>query len=68
MNQNVIETKMLTKKHGSQYRVRDLELRVPQNCVYGFLLLTVRANPQLSSSYWDCCDQPQEKSISLVKR
>ena len=37
MNQNVIETKMLTKKHGSQYRVRDLELRVPQNCVYGFL-------------------------------
>ena len=33
MNQNVIETKMLTKKHGSQYRVRDLELRVPQNCV-----------------------------------
>ena len=37
MNQNVIETKKLTKKHGSQYRVRDLELRVPQNCVYGFL-------------------------------
>ena len=37
MNQNVIETKMLTKKHGSQYRVRDLELWVPQNCVYGFL-------------------------------
>lgn len=68
MNQNVIETKMLTKKHGSQYRVRDLELRVPQNCVYGFLGPNGAGKSTLSSSYWDCCDQPQEKSISLVKR
>lgn len=37
MNQYIIETKNLSKKSGSAYRVRDLNMQVPKGIVYGFL-------------------------------
>lgn len=37
MEKYVIETFELSKKHGGSYRVRDLSLQVPPQCVYGFL-------------------------------
>lgn len=37
MNENIIETKNLSKKHNSQVRVNNLCLQIPEGCVYGFL-------------------------------
>lgn len=37
MNQYIIETKNLSKKSGSAYRVRNLNMQVPKGIVYGFL-------------------------------
>lgn len=37
MNKNVIETHNLSKNHGTQMRVKNLSMHVPQGCVYGFL-------------------------------
>lgn len=34
---NIIETKHLTKGSGTAMRVSDLNLAVPDGCVYGFL-------------------------------
>ena len=37
MNEYIIETKDLSKKHGTQLRVNNLCLQIPEGCVYGFL-------------------------------
>lgn len=37
MNKYIIETKNLSKKHGTQFRVNQLCLKIPEGCVYGFL-------------------------------
>lgn len=37
MNEYVIETSKLCKKSGKKYRVKNLDLKVPQGIVYGFL-------------------------------
>lgn len=37
MNKNIIETSHLSKKHGTQMRVHELRLQIPECCVYGFL-------------------------------
>ena len=34
---NIIETKNLTKGSGAAMRVSDLDLAIPEGCVYGFL-------------------------------
>lgn len=34
---NIIETENLTKGSGSQMRVQNINLRIPEGCVYGFL-------------------------------
>ena len=33
----ILETNHLVKKHGAAYRVKDVNLRVPEHSVYGFL-------------------------------
>ena len=37
MSEYIIETKDLSKKHGAQFRVKNLCLQIPEGCVYGFL-------------------------------
>ena len=37
MMYDVIETHNLSKKSGNRYRVKDVNLAVPQRCIYGFL-------------------------------
>lgn len=37
MNEYVIETSALCKKSGKNYRIKNLEMKVPQGIVYGFL-------------------------------
>lgn len=37
MNTNIIETDSLTKGTGGQMRVSNINLRIPEGCVYGFL-------------------------------
>ena len=34
---SIISTSHLSKKYGSVLRVNDLDLRVPEGCIYGFL-------------------------------
>ena len=34
---NIITTNNLSKKYKDIYRVKDLDLRVPENSIYGFL-------------------------------
>ena len=34
---NIITTNNLSKKYKDIYRVKDLDLRVPENAIYGFL-------------------------------
>ena len=33
----ILETNHLSKQSGNTYRVNDLSMAVPENCVYGFL-------------------------------
>ena len=33
----ILETVNISKKGGTGYRVKDLSIKVPENCVYGFL-------------------------------
>ena len=33
----ILETNHLSKQSGNNYRVNDLSMAVPENCVYGFL-------------------------------
>ena len=37
MSEYIIETKDLSKKHGTPFRVNNLCLQIPEGCVYGFL-------------------------------
>ncbi|MDD3369082.1 MAG: ATP-binding cassette domain-containing protein [Lachnospiraceae bacterium] len=37
VKQNIVETFHLSKYHGSKVRVKDLHLKVPDGCIYGFL-------------------------------
>ena len=37
MERYIITTEHLTKKHGADYRIRDINLHIPQTGIYGFL-------------------------------